>query len=114
MVADAERPVTERDKVARRLQVIYALTEAIRIPLPEPAITYLISDSSVASVIPGPRIVNELLQTSRHAAKDPYHRSSFSRSKEYAVSLNHSQTQATSNTVGVARPGSAYRMSTLA
>jgi D-threo-aldose 1-dehydrogenase len=61
MVADADRPASERDQLARRLRAIYALAETAQMPLPELAIRYLLSDPSVSCVIPGPRTVSELV-----------------------------------------------------
>jgi aryl-alcohol dehydrogenase-like predicted oxidoreductase len=71
MVADAERPATERADLARRLTGIYDLADEVGIPLPELALRYLLSDPQIGSVIPGARSASEVHANLAAAAAGP-------------------------------------------
>lgn len=58
-------------QVLRRLDAIYALSERVNLSLPELGLRYLLSDARVASVIPGPRTVEELHSNLDCARKGP-------------------------------------------
>jgi aryl-alcohol dehydrogenase-like predicted oxidoreductase len=59
------------ERVLRRLDAIYALSDRVGLSLPELGLRYLLSDPRVSSVIPGPRKVEELARNLAYAAKGP-------------------------------------------
>lgn len=59
------------ERVVRRLDAIYALSDRVGLSLPELGLRYLLSDERVSSIIPGPRKVDELHRNLEYAAKGP-------------------------------------------
>lgn len=59
------------EQVVGRIDRIYDLSDRVGLPLPELGLRYLLSDSRVSSIIPGPRTVEELRENLQTAAKGP-------------------------------------------
>ena len=59
------------ERVVRRLDAIYALSDRAGMPLPELGLRYLLSDTRVSTIIPGPRKVAELVKNLEYAGKGP-------------------------------------------
>ena len=59
------------ERVLRRLDAIYALSDRVGMSLPELGLRYLLSDARISSIIPGPRSVAELHGNLEYARKGP-------------------------------------------
>lgn len=59
------------ERVLRRLDAIYALSDRVGMSLPELGLRYLLSDARISSIIPGPRKVEELHKNLAYAGKGP-------------------------------------------
>jgi aryl-alcohol dehydrogenase-like predicted oxidoreductase len=71
MVADADRPVVEQVALANRLRAIYDLATQTRMPVPEMALRFLLSDRRISAVIPGVRSVQDVRLNLESAARGP-------------------------------------------
>ena len=59
------------EQVLRRIDAIYALSDRVGLSLPELGLRYLLSDTRVSTIIPGPRKVDELHKNLEYAGKGP-------------------------------------------